>query len=490
MSLTPSQLLEKTEQVAKDAGLFPLRDPQRRALEQLYARHDLLLIWPTGSGKSLCYQLPALVQEGLTVVISPLIALMDDQVSAARKRGWPVTCIHSGVNREEREKRLQAVLDGKFKLLYVTPERFRQSEFCEKLKSAKVSLLAVDEAHCISQWGHDFRPDYTRLKAIRKTLGNPQVIALTATATVRVQEDIWHQLCEKKGITLWEGVERPNLHLGVEVVEDRGDKMEALRVWLDSVQGPKIVYFTLIATLEQTAEKLGKRAFLTYHGDMDDGPRLRSLKRFLSNEDDLMLATPAFGLGVDKPNVRGVLHFEVPGSMEAYFQEVGRAGRDRLPSECLLLYCQDDLATQMRFVDSLTPDPSYLRAVYKLLVDWKDRLPSLQLDDLRAQLSFKNKKDFRLETALNVLDRFELIRWPHRRLQQLEVLRILTSEDFSEAEWKTRRLEMHKKLLAMVEWIRSPRCRKIGVYEYLGWSNSQPCGFCDRCDEAKSEQSE
>lgn len=483
--LSLMSFVELAEQQAKLVGLYPLREPQRRALDVLSQGQDLLLVWPTGFGKSLCYQLPALVREGLTLVISPLIALMEDQVAQARKRGWAMTCIHSGVLREKRDRRLKLALEGKIKLLYVTPERFRQEEFRATIQKVKVSLLAVDEAHCISQWGHDFRPDYSRLKEFRNLLGRPQVLALTATATTRVQTDIWKQLgVEPAGTTFWEGVERPNLHLAAEVLEDADEKLLRLKEWIKNVKGSKIVYFTLISTLEKIGEALQVAGvnFTTYHGDMDDRAKSRALKEFVANEKEVILATPAFGLGVDKPNVRGVLHFETPAAIEAYYQEVGRAGRDGQPSHCLLLYSQEDLEIQMRFIDSLTPEPSYLRAVLKLLEDWKGRLTSLEMDDLRAQLSFKNKRDYRLETALNVLERWEFIRWPRRNLKQLELLRPLGDLQFSEAEWKERRLEMHKKLMAMVELVRGTDCRKLRVYQYFGWPEAKPCGFCDRCD--------
>jgi ATP-dependent DNA helicase RecQ len=476
--------LEALEETARHDGLYPLREAQSRALGRLCAGRDLLLVWPTGSGKSLCYQLPALHLPGLTVVVSPLIALMDDQVAKGRSRGWPVTCIHSGLRREERERRLQAVVEGAIKLLYVTPERFRQENFRAALAACRVSLLAVDEAHCISQWGHDFRPDYSRLGAIRAELGKPQTLALTATATREVQEDILRQLglgadCE----ILWEGVERPGLRLAAAEFDGFDDKEEALHEWLDRVKGSKIVYFTLIATLEKTAARLRAKGFEfdTYHGDLDDSVRRRNLHRFLSGESDLMLATPAFGLGVDKPDVRGVAHFEAPGSLEAYFQEVGRAGRDGAPADCLLLYAQEDLTTQMRFIDTLTPDPAYVRAVHQLLVAWKDRLNVTGLDDLRTQLSFKNKHDFRLETALNFLDRWDVIRYAQRRLDKLEFLRPLTDDDLEPELWRLRRLQLQKKLMALVEWFRSPECRKAGIYRYFGWREAPPCGQCDRC---------
>ncbi len=488
--------LQELEEVARTTGHYPLRPAQEKALRAWTEGHNLLLVWPTGSGKSLCYQLPALAGSGLTLVISPLIALMEDQVHKARALGWPMTCVHSAVSKGERTSRLKKVAAGQIKLLYVTPERFRSEEFLEMLKGLKVTMLAVDEAHCISQWGHDFRPDYSRLGEIRALLGHPQTMALTATATREVQADILKQLgIEKDAQTFWEGVERPNLYLsGVEFADD-DDKLEAVAEWLREVQGPKILYFTLISTLVRVSEWLETKGFVhkTYHGDMDDRARNRSLKEFLWGGTELILATPAFGLGVDKPDIRGVAHFEMPGSIEAYFQEVGRAGRDQAPSRCRLFYAQEDLETQMSFIDTLTPDPDFVRATYKLLALWKDRLNVTKLDDLREQLSFKNKRDYRLETALSFLDRWGVIQFPHRRLDKLTFLRELEETDLSAELWKARKLSLQKKLMSLVTWFRSEDCRKVGIYDYFGWNadlaasggEARACGFCDRCDEKR-----
>jgi ATP-dependent DNA helicase RecQ len=478
--------LDSIREKAREAGAESLRPPQVKALTHLLEGQDMLVVWPTGSGKSLVYQAPSQVFEGMTVVISPLIALMDDQVLKARKWGWSVARIHSGLSREEREKRLLQIRAGEIKLLYVTPERFRQAEFVSAIQTQKIQLMAVDEAHCISQWGHDFRPDYSRLREVRRLLGDPQVVALTATATLEVQADIRTQLGMKPdAVTVWEGLERENLFLAAEEYEGEEEKLAALIEELQKpVVGSRIVYFTLISTLERISESLQvkKIAHEVYHGDRDDRDRKRALKAFLHGESSLILATPAFGLGVDKPDVRAVLHFETPGSLEAYFQEVGRAGRDGKPSHCKWFYSQNDLAVQMGFIDSLTPDPDFVRATYELLKRWQDRLLTLRLDDLREQLSFKNKRDFRLETALSFLDRWEVISWPGRRLDRLQILRGLESEEMGKEAWQKRRMSLQKKLHALVLWFRSEECRKVGIYKYFGWPNEKPCGFCDRCE--------
>lgn len=479
------EFLKACEEIARQSGHYPLRPSQNAALKGVGEGRDMLLVWPTGSGKSLCYQLPALARPGLVVVISPLIALMEDQFKKAKDLGWPFTTLHSGVSREQREKRLEQLSQGKYRLLMVTPERFRQAEFVKRLADQKVSLLAVDEAHCISQWGQDFRPDYSRLGAIRRTLGDPQCMALTATATVQVQDDIVQQLALRNPFKMWEGVERPNLKLSAVEVEQVDEKVPELVDWLKNVKGPKIVYCTLISTLEKLADELGRQkfSFTTYHGDLGDRQRHANQKAFLSGSEEIILATPAFGLGVDKPDVRGVFHFEIPGSVEAYYQEVGRAGRDQQISHCRLVYCQDDLTTQMRFIDTLTPEPDYVRAVYDRLWQWRDRLKTLHLDDVRAQLSFKNKSDYRLETALSFLERWGVLSWSHRRLDRLEFLRPLNEEDFGVELWQERRVHLQKKLMSMVTWFRSDGCRMVGVYKYFGWPNQEACGHCDKCEE-------
>ena len=323
-------------------GHTEFRAYQEGIVDRVMSGENMLVVMPTGFGKSLLYQLPALAKEGTTVVVSPLIALMQDQVSALRKKGIAASFLASVLQKEDREKRQKEFAEGKYKLFYVTPERFKKLEFLQALSEVRISFLAVDEAHCISQWGHDFRPEYSRLGEIRQQIGGPQVVAFTATATEETQKDICRQLGISAESLVMAAVERPNLSLNVHEVYGEDAKIRALMGLCHQIKGPKIIYVSLISTLYKLSEQLGRLGLkhLIYHGQLPANERARNQKNFMESPEELILATPAFGLGVDKSNIRGVIHAEIPGSIEAYLQEVGRAGRDGLRSECHLLYDQ------------------------------------------------------------------------------------------------------------------------------------------------------
>ncbi|MEK7358264.1 MAG: RecQ family ATP-dependent DNA helicase, partial [Bdellovibrionota bacterium] len=307
-------------------GFSEYRGEQGSVIAALLGGRSSLLLMPTGMGKSLCYQLPArlFAEEGLglTLVISPLIALMKDQVDAALSKRLKAAFINSSLTGEERAARYRRLAAGEYELLYVTPERFRIPEFREALAKNRIALLAVDEAHCISSWGHDFRPDYSRLGEIRESLGRPLTLALTATATPQVQTDILSQLGLADAEIFNSGVARPNLALSVTDVHGLDEKVRAFVAFRHLTPGPAIVYFSLISTLRKFSDEISRLgiAHLTYHGQMHDKDRKRTQEAFLASEDGVILATPAFGLGVDKENVRMVMHAEVPGSVEAYYQ--------------------------------------------------------------------------------------------------------------------------------------------------------------------------
>jgi ATP-dependent DNA helicase RecQ len=446
-------------------------------------KHSLVLM-PTGSGKSLCYQIPALYFDNCTIVISPLIALMQDQVDVLRKKNISATFINSTLSKQEREKRLEQLVSGKLKLLYVTPERFRKRDFIEQIKKVKIDLLAVDEAHCISEWGHDFRPDYSRIGEFRELMGNPLTIALTATATHDVQEDIIKKLhINKDEIKIFhQGIERPNLRLEAVDVFDDKEKLREIISTLEKYYGSGIIYFSLIKTLTRFSEILGDKGFKhgVYHGKLEDRQRKSMQRDFLNGKQKLILATNAFGMGIDKADIRFVIHAEVPSSIESYYQEIGRAGRDGNASLCLLLYNQEDLYTQMEFIKWSNPDANFYSAMYDILKRETGLINSSGVDYIREQISFKNKSDFRVETALAMLDRYGVTEGEVEK-QNLQIVSELPDILQDEEYLKEKLLNDNKKLLSVVNYFRGEKCRRVFVSDYFGFPGEQPCGNCDNC---------
>ncbi len=450
----------------------------------IFEKQHSLVLMPTGSGKSLCYQIPALMFEGGTLVISPLIALMQDQVNALRQKNIPASFINSTVSKKKKEQRLNEFIGGKIKLLYVTPERFRKPEFVEKIKTADISLLAVDEAHCISEWGHDFRPDYSRLGEFRKLIGNPLTIALTATATKEVQKDIVAKLnLEAAEIKLFhQGIERPNLRLEVFDVYDEKDKVKIILETVNNFKGSGIIYFALIKTLNQFSEILEKNKIehLIYHGKLPAVERKRMQNLFMKNSNKLILATNAFGMGIDKPDIRFIIHAEIPSAIESYYQEIGRAGRDGKDSICLLLYSQNDLLTQMEFIKWSNPSSEFFGRLYDILTPDIEKVNAYGIDYLRERLSDRNRNDFRLETALSIFDRYSVTEGNIEN-KNLKIVGELPEHLEDKTFLEEKLLRDNKKLLSVVEYTKVQKCRRVYISNYFGFYDQQPCGNCDVC---------
>jgi ATP-dependent DNA helicase RecQ len=470
-------------------GFAGFRPGQREACEAALADRDVMVVMPTGSGKSLCYQLPALLRDDLTVVVSPLVALMQDQVEAlaARGLGDRVALVNAQQDRGANESAIQAAVSGRLKLLYVAPERFAAARFLDEMREAEVGLFVVDEAHCVSQWGHDFRPDYFRLADAARKLDASALIASTATATPRVAADVIRRLALRDPLRVSTGFDRPNISFTV--ARPGGHQKRALLA--EALRGenalPAIVYAGTRAGAEEIAVELtaalGEEA-VAYHAGLDRDTRAEVQRRFLSDDVRVICATNAFGMGVDKPNVRTVVHASVPSSLEAYYQEAGRAGRDGAPARALLLAENRDKALHVHFIkrEEIDPGlPGWLWDRLRALADGDDRysIPTTQLIDglggdgerLRALIGHLTRAGVISpspsapdRTAGRIMGRFD---------GRAAALCRTSIEDAARARWR-----QYREIWAYVE---ETECRRGAILRHFG-DTAVPAAVLECCD--------
>jgi ATP-dependent DNA helicase RecQ len=466
----PESLEAYRARLQETFGYPDFRGGQARVLEGL-ATHDVVGVMPTGAGKSICYVLPAL-EVGRTVVVSPLIALMQDQVEGLQSAGVPATFINSNLDRDEANRRYVAFIQGHVPLLYVAPERFQNQRFTAGLRQAGVNLLAIDEAHCISEWGHNFRPDYLQLGAVRERLGFPRTLALTATANPQVRRDIAARLGLAGAVEVVTTVDRPNLTLAVEHIDGAGARVNWLVQYARGRAGLSgIVYARTRRTVEEVASALvsaGVRAE-AYHAGLPRDLRTAVQRRFTVGETPVIVATNAFGMGIDKPDVRYVVHLNMPGRLEAYTQEAGRAGRDGEPSECTLLYARNDRRFQQRFIDEAHPSDADVRATWQRWVRMADpqtgRLPFAVADD-----------DPGFGMTVSAL----------RQSRLLDPIALRVTSDREDAPIDTSGIARHReyaeaRLREMAEYAETNACRRAVILRYFGEEAAERCDRCDNC---------
>ena len=389
-------------------GYSTFKIGQEEIINAILKKRDLLAVMPTGGGKSLCYQLPALLMEGTAIVISPLIALMKDQYDRLQSKGYPATFINSSLSLENIQERINEIKRNEYKLLYIAPERLESEYFINILGEIKISFLAIDEAHCISEWGHDFRPSYMNIKNLLKNVNVPNIAAFTATATSKVQEDIANSLQLNEPEFIIKGFDRENLTY---ITEKTTKKLaRVVDVLKKNENGSTIIYCSSRKKVEEICRGLSNQKIIAakYHAGMKNEERKINQDIFLNNENYTIVATNAFGMGIDKANVRNVIHIGLPSSIESYYQEAGRAGRDGLPSECYLFYSNDDKRIQEFFIECAYPDESFFYEVFNYIIDNEDNdiffINSLEIANKLGVPEYK------IEAVLNILENNSLVK--------------------------------------------------------------------------------
>ncbi|MFP6882492.1 MAG: RecQ family ATP-dependent DNA helicase [Roseibacillus sp.] len=469
-------------------GFEEFLDGQEGIVSEILSGRDGMVVMPTGGGKSLCYQLPAMCLEGVTIVVSPLIALMKDQVDALEEKEIPATLINSTLTHAEQRERIARMRAGEYKLVYVAPERFRAEGFVAAMREVNVGLFAIDEAHCLSQWGHDFRPDYMRLGQARVALGNTQCVAFTATATPVVRKDIVSVLQLREPFETVTGFARANLSFNITPVETKASKFKRVRE-LVGEHKTGIVYCATRKRVEEVAETLNSWGVncIGYHGGMTEEERESTQNKFIRKEVDVAVATNAFGMGIDRSDLRIVVHFEIPGSVEAFYQEAGRAGRDGEAAHCELLWNYADTRTQEFFIEGANPGYGAICQVYQFFLGEADGQHEVHASIEEITEAVEVKNGMAVSSAISVLvrqgyvERFDVPGQRRRgtRLRRPEVQAGGLEIDREALEEKERR--DRQKLQSMIGLCYGASCRQRAILEYFGEEEAGECGTCDVC---------
>ncbi|WP_027800722.1 RecQ family ATP-dependent DNA helicase [Paraburkholderia dilworthii] len=500
--MTVDQRLRSMRKTMRDMfGIARLRAGQEDIIRSVLQHQDTLATMPTGAGKSLCYQLPALHLDGTTLVVSPLIALMKDQADKLLAAGIDCTLVNSTLRSRAEREALQRIASGESGIVFVTPERLAQPAFIETLRSRpenRVGLVVVDEAHCVSQWGHDFRPAFLEIAAAVKALGQPPVLALTATATPRVIDDIVHSLALREPRVVRTGTYRENLRYRVVQVSAAGGKDGAARAMaakreqlsklIASLSGSGIVYAATVRDVDRIYGWLAEagESVSRYHGRMAAAAREEAQEQFMSGATRLMIATNAFGMGIDKADIRFVIHYQIPGSLDAYYQETGRAGRDGEPADCVLLFDLNDRRIQQFFLAGRYPSIELAQRVY-------DTLAAHVADEPKGmtQAALKNALPDvgagKLEVALNMLVDARVAgrdRQRRYRLRSREGTQESARDMVAKAAAQFEQMSAHDRetLQQMIDYAQTGQCRWRAILDYYGDTPAlERCGVCDNC---------
>lgn len=436
-------------------GYDTFKTGQREIIEALVQGKNVLAMLPTGTGKSLCYQLPAYLMDGVVVVVTPLLSLMQDQVEQMMARGEKqVVAINSFLEREERSNVFSRL--HLYKFIYISPEMLMNDFVVSQLSKLTISLFVVDEAHCISQWGYDFRPDYLKLGDIRKVLGSPQTIALTATADQEVRSDIVQALKLNEWEEFVASVDRPNIKMVVDFVQDPREKLDKLLEWVSFLQDPGIIYFSSKKLAEEVAVMLrgiGLSRVMAYHGGLDQESRILIQQQFIQGQLDVICATSAFGMGINKENVRFVIHYHMPLQLESYLQEIGRAGRDGKKSISILLYSPYDEQLPYQLAEGELPTDHQINWLFQhfgdhLLSEWEEMEDTIKHVGGFTDTSWRLTKDFLRSLNENANVKAE----EERFLQYVN----------------HRKQHKRKKIAEMLHWIQSSECKRKGILSYFG----------------------